>query len=133
MTNNLLWGLLLLTEALPVFYLAVGFALLRRPPRLGKGFLSYRSAVSRKDEARWRFAQECFGRLLTKTMPILMMAAALACMVLQRVSASSAAASMAALIALFAEFISVIACQGVTARRLENRFHDMRDAERDDE
>ena len=70
MTNNMLWGLLLMMEILPVLYLVVGLALLRRPPKLGKGFLSYRNFVSKKDEAHWQFAQKCFGRLLTKTMPI---------------------------------------------------------------
>ena len=36
MTNNMLWGLLLMMEILPVLYLVVGLALLRRPPKLGK-------------------------------------------------------------------------------------------------
>ncbi len=133
MTNNMLWGLLLMMEVLPVLYLVVGLALLRRPPKLGKGFFSYRNFVSKKDEAHWQFAQKCFGRLLTKTMPILMIAAALTCMALLRFSASSVAASMAGMIALLAEFISVLVCQGITAHKLEAQFHDMRDAMKDDD
>lgn len=133
MTNNGLWGLLLLMEVLPVFFLVVGHVLLRRPPRLGKGLLSFRSGASRKNEAHWQFAQKCYGQLLTRTMPLLMIAGAMTCMALQRVSVSSAGASMAALIALFAEFISVIVCQGVTTHRLEKQFRDMRNAMRDDE
>ncbi len=134
MTNNMLWGLLLILmmEILPVLYLAVGLALLRRPPKLGKGFFSYRNFVSKKDEAHWQFAQKCFGRLLTKTMPILMIAAALTCMALLRFSDSSAA-SMAGMIALLAEFISVFVCQTITAHKLEAQFHDMRDAMKDED
>ena len=41
MTNNMLWGLLLMMEILPVLYLVVGLALLRRLPKLGKGFRSH--------------------------------------------------------------------------------------------
>lgn len=132
MTNTMLWGLLLLMEVLPVGFLAVGRILLRHPPRLGKGFLSFRSGAAQKDEAHWQFAQKYYGRRLTTTMPILMIAAAMTCMVLQRASASSSAASMAALIALFVEFISVIVCQGVTTHSLEKRFHDLRGAAKDD-
>ena len=53
MTNDMLWGLLLILmmEILPVLYLVVGLALLRHPPKLGKGFFSYRNFVSKKDEA----------------------------------------------------------------------------------
>ena len=133
MTNNMLWGLLLMMEVLPVLYLAVGLALLRRPPKLGKGFFSYRNFVSKMDEAHWQFAQKCFGRRLTKTMPILMIAAALTCMALLCFSASSVAASMAGMIALLAEFISVLVCQGITTHKLEAQFHDMRDAMKDDD
>ena len=129
----MVWGLLLTLEIVPVMYLVVWLALHRRPPKLGKGFFSYRNFVSKKAEAHWQFAQKCFGRLLTKTMPILMIAAALTCMALLCFSASSVAASMAGMIALLAEFISVLVCQGITAHKLEAQFHDMRDAMKDEE
>ena len=63
----------------------------------------------------------------------LMIAAALTCMALLRFSASSVAASMAGMIAFLAEFISVFACQTITAHKLEAQFHDMRDAMKDDD
>ena len=40
---------------------------------------------------------------------------------------------MAGMIALLAEFISVLVCQGITAHKLEAQFHDMRDAMKDEE
>ena len=133
MTNNMLWGLLLTLEIVPVMYLVVGLALHRRPPKLGKGFFSYRTFVSQMAEAHWRFAQKCFGRLLTKTMPILMIAAALTCMALLCFSASSVAASMAGMIVLLTEVTSVLVCQAITAHKLEAQFHGMRDTMKDEE
>lgn len=133
MTNNMLWGLLLTLEIVPVMYLVVGLALHRRPPKLGKGFFSYRNFVSQMDEAHWQFAQKCFGRLLTKTMPILMIAAALTCMALLCFSASSVAASIAGMIVLLTEVTSVFVCQGITAHKLEAQFHGRRDAMKDEE
>lgn len=133
MTNNMLWGLLLTLEIVPVMYLVVGLALHRRPPKLGKGFFSYRNFVSQMDEAHWQFAQKCFGRLLTKTMPILMIAAALTCMALLCFAASSVAASMAGMIVLLTEVTSVFVCQAITAHKLEAQFHGMRDAMKDEE
>ena len=127
MTNNGLWGLLLLMEALPVFFLVVGRVLLSRPPRLGKGALSFRSRDARRDEAHWAFAQKCYGQMLTKTMPILMILGAMACMALQRAAASRASASMAAWIAVAVEVLSVIVCYGLTTRRLKRQPPDRKD------
>lgn len=131
MTNNGLWGLLLLMEALPVFFLVVGRVLLSRPPRLGEGLVSFRMGSARRDEAHWQFAQKCYGQQLTRTMPILMIASAMTCMLLQRASAASDSATIAAVIALFVEVLSVIACHAVTIRRLERQFRSLSDATKD--
>lgn len=127
MTNNGLWGLLLLMEVLPVFFLVVGRVLLSRPPRLGKGVLSFRGRDARRDEAHWALAQKYYGQRLTKTMPILMIAGAMACMALQRAAASRASACMAAWIAIAVEVISVIVCYGLTMRRLKRQPPDQKD------
>lgn len=132
MTNNMLWGLLLMMEVLPVLYLVVGLALLRRPPKLGKGFFSYRNFVSKKDEAHWRSrevlrppAHQDHAHPDDRRRADLYGAPALLRLQRRRVHGRHDCP--------LAEFISVFVCQTITAHKLEAQFHDMRDAMKDDD